>query len=77
MKRPKQMKKQKENQVELMPHLLLHWEEAMLRSFMLTSGKGDPEAKIARPPVHFWACSAEHSALEVGLDRGKMIGGLS
>ena len=27
------------------------------------SGKGDPLAKIARPPVQRWAASAVHSAL--------------
>ena len=43
----------------------------------LTSGKGEPEANIARPPVHLWACSAVHSALEVGLDNGKIMGGVS
>ena len=58
-------------------YLLLHCEEAMLISFKLTSGKGEPEANMALPSVHLWACSAEHSALEVGFDNGKIIGGLS
>ena len=49
----------------------------MLISFKLTSGKGEPEANMALPSVHLWACSAEHSALEVGFDNGKIIGGLS
>jgi hypothetical protein len=35
-----------------------------------------PEAKMALPPVQRWAASAEHSALEVGFERGKIIGGL-
>ncbi len=35
-----------------------------------------PDAKIARPPVQRCAISAEHSDLEVGLESGKMIGGL-
>ena len=38
---------------------------------------GKPEAKIARPFVHFWAISAVHSDLEVGLDNGKIMGGES
>ena len=41
------------------------------------SGKGDPLAKMALPPVAFWAAAAVHSDLEVGLERGKMIGGVS
>lgn len=36
--------------------------------------KGEPEAKMARPLVHFAACSAVHSAFAVGFDIGKMIG---
>ena len=43
-------------------------------SLMLMSGKGEPLAKMARPPVHLWAATAVHSAREVGLDRGKMTG---
>ena len=58
-------------------YLLLHWEEAISIPLILTSGNGDPDAKIALPLVHLWACSAVHSALEVGLDNGKIIGGLS
>ena len=41
------------------------------------SGKGEPLAKIALPPVAAWAWVAVHSDLEVGLERGKMIGGVS
>jgi hypothetical protein len=60
-----------------------------------TSGKGDPLAKIARPPVAACAWAAVHSDLrqetvyiigwavdshqhlEVGFDKGKMMGGVS
>ena len=38
-------------------------EEAMTCPSCSTSLKGDPEAKMARPPVHLWAVSAEHSDL--------------
>lgn len=41
---------------------------------MSTGSKGDPDAKMHFPSVHSKACSAVHSALVVGLDRGKMIG---
>ena len=41
------------------------------------SGNGEPLAKMALPPVAFWAAAAVHSDLEVGLDRGKMMGGVS
>ena len=41
------------------------------------SGKGDPLAKMALPPVAFCAAAAVHSDLEVGLDSGKMMGGVS
>ena len=58
-------------------YLLLHWDEAISNPPILTSENGEPEAKIALPPVHFCACSAVHSALEVGLESGKIIGGLS
>ena len=65
----------------IVPHsgsyLLLHCDEAMSFPLWVTSSKGDPDAKMARPPVHLWAVSAEHSDLEVGLDSGKMTGGLS
>ena len=58
-------------------YLLLHWDEAISIPSILTSENGEPEAKIALPPVHLCACSAVHSALEVGLESGKIIGGLS
>ena len=45
--------------------------------FITTSGKGEPLAKMARPPVAAWACSAVHSDREVGLDSGKMMGAVS
>ena len=44
---------------------------------MLMSWKGDPLAKMARPLVAAWASAAVHSDLEVGLERGKITGGLS
>ena len=47
-------------------YLLLHWEEAIKDPFIVTSGKGDPLAKMARPSVNFWASSALHSALKMG-----------
>ncbi len=48
----------------------------MLTPSMVTGSKGEPEAKIALPWVHRWACSAVHSEREVGFDSGKIIGGL-
>ena len=56
--------------------LLLHWEEAVTKSPMVMSGKGEPLAKMARPLVASCAWAAVHSEREVGLERGKMIGGL-
>ena len=35
--------------------LLLHWEEAVTKSPMVMSGKGEPLAKMARPLVASWA----------------------
>merc|ERR1719476_830358 len=55
-------------------YLLLHCEEAMVSPPTTTSGKGDPLAKMVVPPVAAWACSAEHSDRDVGLERGKMMG---
>lgn len=65
------------SKVKLVTYLLLHWDDAISTPSMTTSLNGEPEAKMARPPVHFCACSAVHSALEVGLDNGKIMGGLS
>ena len=45
-------------------YLLLHCDEAIFSPSISTSGKGDPLAKIALPPVAAWACSAVHSDLE-------------
>ena len=46
-------------------HLLLHWEEAAtVPPLSSMSGKGEPLAKMARPPVAAWACSAVHSDLD-------------
>lgn len=45
-------------------------------SSMVTEGNGLPEAKMARPPVHLWAASAEHSERDVGFESGKMMGGV-
>merc|ERR1740128_303952 len=53
---------------------LLHCEDAMVIPSIVTSSNGDPLANMARPPEAAWAASAEHSALEVGLERGKMMG---
>lgn len=58
-------------------YLLLHCDDAMTVSSIVTGSNGDPEAKIALPPVHRCAASAVHSAREVGLDRGKMMGAQS
>ena len=32
-------------------HLLLHWEDAIVVPSILTSGNGEPEAKIALPTI--------------------------
>ena len=45
------------------PHLLLHWELATSRPPTSMSGKGEPLAKMARPPVAAWAWAAVHSDL--------------
>ena len=59
-------------------HLLLHCEDAAtVPPPSSMSGKGEPLAKMARPPVAAWACSAVHSDREVGLDSGKMMGAVS
>ena len=55
----------------------MHCDEAISTPSKVTSWKGDPDAKMALPLVHLWACSAVHSAFEVGFDKGKIIGGLS
>src|SRR3954470_18115044 len=39
-----------------------------------TAGNGLPLAKIARPSVQAYACSAVHSDCEVGLESAKTIG---
>ena len=57
--------------------LLLHCDEAIVVPSITTSGKGEPLAKMARPPVAAWACSAVHSDREVGLESGKMMGAVS
>ena len=46
----------------------------MISPSHVTFGKGDPDANMALPSVHLCAASAEHSALLVGLDSGKMTG---
>ena len=57
----------------MLSHLLLHWEEATTVSWpsssTLMSGKGEPLAKIALPPVAAWAWAAVHS----DLSRGQLI----
>merc|ERR1719430_1244714 len=58
-------------------YLLLHCEEATSFPFTCTSSKPVPLAKMQRPPVASWASCAVHSDLEVGFERGKMIGGAS
>lgn len=40
----------------------------------VTGAKGLPLANRHLPFVHLNACSAVHSALDVGLDRGKITG---
>ena len=46
-------------------HLLLHCEDAAtVPPPSSMSGKGEPLAKMARPPVAAWACSAVHSDLD-------------
>ena len=47
----------------LPPHLLLHWELATSSPPTLMSGKGEPLAKMALPPVAAWAWAAVHSDL--------------
>ena len=59
------------------PDLLLHCDEAIVAPSITASGKGEPLAKMARPPVAAWACSAVHSDREVGLESGKMMGAVS
>ena len=50
-------------------HLLLHCEDAAtVPPPSSMSGKGEPLAKIARPPVAAWACSAVHSDLDTMKD---------
>ena len=47
-------------------HLLLHCEDAAtVPPPSSMSGKGEPLAKMARPPVAAWACSAVHSDLDI------------
>jgi len=40
----------------------------------VTGSNGEPLAKTAAPSVQRYACSAVHSALEVGLESAKMTG---
>ena len=49
-------------------YLLLHWDEAMTSLPICISGKGEPLAKMALPPVAVWAWVAVHSDLEVDND---------
>ena len=56
---------------------MLHCEEAIVVPSITTSGKGEPLAKMARPPVAAWACSAVHSDREVGFESGKTMGAVS
>ena len=46
-------------------YLLLHWDEAITFPSITTSSKPVPLAKIQRPPVASWACSAVHSDLDL------------
>ena len=52
------------DKLECEAHLLLHCEDEMTLPPTSTSGKGEPLANMARPPVHRWACSALHSDLD-------------
>mmetsp|Transcript_38745 Transcript_38745/g.86519 ORF Transcript_38745/g.86519 Transcript_38745/m.86519 type:complete len:222 (-) Transcript_38745:1299-1964(-) len=54
-------------------NMLLHWEGTRVLPSMLTAPKGDPLANTQAPPVQPYACSAVHSALAVGLLKGKII----
>ena len=45
-----------------------------LPSGNVTGPKGDPEANTDRPLVQVYACSAVHSAFEVGLERANTNG---
>mmetsp|Transcript_11384 Transcript_11384/g.22268 ORF Transcript_11384/g.22268 Transcript_11384/m.22268 type:complete len:274 (-) Transcript_11384:934-1755(-) len=60
-------------------YALLPWPGYLVTSspelrVMSTGSKGDPLTKMARPSDHLYACSAVHSALEVGLLRAKTRG---
>ena len=39
-----------------------------------TGANGLPLVKIARPPLQLYACSAVHSALDVGFESAKITG---
>ena len=55
-------------------YMLFAWLATHSFPSMVDVGKGEPEPKIARPPVAVKASSAVHSALEVGLDMGNSSG---
>mmetsp|Transcript_150 Transcript_150/g.389 ORF Transcript_150/g.389 Transcript_150/m.389 type:complete len:231 (-) Transcript_150:310-1002(-) len=56
-------------------NILLHCEgNRVTPSSSVTGSKGEPAAKTAFPLVHLYACSAVHSALLFGFERGKMKG---
>lgn len=55
-------------------YMLLVWLGVIFLPLMTTGANGEPDATTARPSVHVYACSAVHSAWEVGLDSGKMMG---
>ena len=44
-----------------------------LASSTVTGANGEPLAKITRPSVHLYACSAVHSDRCVGFDMAKML----
>src|SRR5258705_10580021 len=54
--------------------MLLHCAMGIVRPSKLTGAKGEPVATSARPLVQLIKSSAVASDLEVGLERGRMIG---
>mmetsp|Transcript_6358 Transcript_6358/g.20017 ORF Transcript_6358/g.20017 Transcript_6358/m.20017 type:complete len:259 (-) Transcript_6358:770-1546(-) len=55
-------------------YMLLHCDGTRVLPLYSTGANGDPVATMARPSVQWYACSAVHSALDVGFDIGMMIG---
>ena len=53
--------------------MLLHCDGKYVTPSSSTGGKGEPDATIARPPVHAYASRAVHSAFSVGVESGMSI----